>query len=222
MRKSFLLALVALPGAGPALAAQEFEGVFTVRIKDMPGGTALKTYMKGGKYRMEVSMEGQQMAFIADPAAGETYMVVPQQQMVMVIKMSEAEKLAAERTGAAGAGKIEALGKKEEIAGHACEYFRVTHSGGHTDACLATGLGTFRGGSGLFGPPTPRGGSAAPSWAREVLNKGAFPLKVVDQNGGVLWEVTGIEKKTLEAELFVPPANFQRMPMPSFGRPPQN
>jgi hypothetical protein len=221
MRKSFLLSLLAVAGTSSGLAAQEFEGMFTVKVKDMPGGT-LKTFMKGGKYRMEVSMEGQSMAIIADPAAGETYMLVPQQQMAMVMKMSDAEKLAGERAGTAAANaKLEALGKKEEIAGHSCDYYRISDGTRNTDVCLATGLGTFRGGSSLFaGPPGPRSGGGAPSWAREVLAKGAFPLKVVDGNGKVLWEVTAVERKTLEAELFVVPANFQRMAMPSFGRPP--
>jgi hypothetical protein len=221
MRKSFLLSLLAVAGTSSGLAAQEFEGVFTVKVKDMPGGSALKAFMKGAKYRMEVSMEGQNLAIIADPAAGETYMIMPQQQMVMVMKMSEAEKMAAERTGTNTANaRLEPLGKRDEIAGHACEYFRATDGSRSTDVCLASGLGTFRGGAGLFGPPTPRGAGGAPSWAREVLAKGAFPLKVVDSNGNVLWEVTAVERKTLEAELFVVPANFQRMAMPSFGRPP--
>lgn len=222
-RRALPLAGLLLAAAGSSLRAQEFEGVFTSRAKGMAEGAALKTFVKAGKYRMEVVMPGQgAMTIIADPAKGESYMVLPAQQMYMVMKLADAGHLVddAVRRNTSGEGSMVATGRKDEIAGHSCEYYQFKDASTTTDICMATGLGKFHGAESMFGGPPGRGGmTAAPPWARELLRKGAVPLKVVDASGGVLWEVTAIEKKSLEASLFTPPANFRRMEMPG-GRPP--
>jgi len=210
-----LLALSAAP-----VAAQEFEGVFTSRVPG-PGGTLeLKTSVKGARYRMDVALPGQgTVAMIGDPAAGEIYLVMAAQQMIMVMKLPEGDRASEPGTGTEAS--FTATGRKEVIAGHNCEYFRFTEGTNVTEVCFASDLGAFRGGASLFGgPPGRTGMPATPPWARELLRKGAFPLKVARGNGEVVWEVVAVERKSLEAALFTPPANYQRMTMPSFGRPP--
>jgi hypothetical protein len=217
------LIAAALVAASSAIAsAQDFEGSITIRVKGMPGGGPTKAYVKGVKYRVELSAPQGEMAIITDPEAGETYMVMPARSMYMVMKLSDAEQLADSlvRRNVSGEATLTALGKQEEIAGHRCEYFRFRDAKSATDMCITTGLGVLRGGAWMFGGGMPgRGRAETPPWVRELLRKGAFPLKVADTTGVPIWEVLALERKSLEASLFVPPANFQRMQMP--GRPPQ-
>ena len=219
----FALAVPLLCWALP-LAAQDFEGVFTSRAKSPQGGGSveMKASMKPGKYRMDIAMPGQagSMSIIVDPAAGETYMVMPAQQMVMVMKMSEAEKMAEKVVPEMKDAKLTATGRKETVAGHQCEYYRMTANDQTMDICFATGLGGFSMGANLFGPPGRGGPAAAPAWARELMRKDAFPLKVVSSTGDAVWEIVSIEKKPVEASLFTIPSNYRRMEMPSMGRPP--
>jgi hypothetical protein len=220
MRGALLPAAVLLVTSSTIARAQDFEGIVTARVKGMPGGGDMKTYLKGGKYRVEISMPGQgAVAIIADPVAGETYMLMPAQSMYMVMKLADAERMADSliRRKVGEESSLVATGKTEEIAGHRCEYYRFRDGKSVTDVCLTTGLGMFRGGASMFGGGMP--GRSAPPWVRELLQKGAFPLKVTDSVGVAIWEVTTVEKKRLDAALFTLPANYQRMQMP--GRPPQ-
>lgn len=205
------------------LAAQEFEGVLLMRAKGMPGGT-MKGYVKSGKYRMEISVEGRgDMVIIADPAAGETYMVMPSQSMYMVMKMADMERGVDSliRREVGEGATLTPTGKKEAVAGRSCEVFRYKDSRSEMDLCLARELGAFKGAEAFFGGRmTPGRTPQAPPWVREMLRQGAFPLKVSETSGEVIWEVLSMEKRELEAALFVPPANFRRMEMPGFGRPP--
>jgi hypothetical protein len=226
---SLVLPLVFLLPAASTLRAQDFEGVFTARVRNMPVGGEMKTYVKGVRYRMEITMPQGAMAIIMDPVAGETYMVMNAQSMYMVMKMADAERMAdsvLRQNPNPPDLKVTATGKKEQVAGHECEFYRteVAKPAMAMEVCLAKGLGAFRSGGSLFGgPPTPgRPSAAVPEWAKELVRQDGFPLKVVDDKGAVVWEVVSIERKSLEASLFVPPQGFRRMEMPAFGRPPQN
>jgi hypothetical protein len=214
------LALLA-PVAGATVQAQDFEGVITAKVKGMPGGGEMKTFLKGNKSRVEITAPQGAMVVISDPSAGETYMVMPAQSMIMVMKMADAERMADSliRRNASESSLIP-LGKKDEIAGHRCEWYRFREPRTANDLCLASGLGMFRGGAPVFGGGMPGRSPSMPAWAKEMMRKGMFPLKVSDTVGVAIWEVVALEKKPLEASLFVPPANYQRMQMP-MGRPPQ-
>ena len=216
-RRGLLLAGVLLAAPAAIARAQDFEGVVSLRVKGMPGGGEVKAYMKGVRYRTELSGPQGAMAIIVDPIAGETYMVMPAQSMYMVMKISDAERLADSlvRRNVIGEPSLTALGKQEEVAGHRCDYFRFRNAKTANDVCIATGLGVFRGGAALFGGGMPgRGRAEPPPWAQELLRKGAFPLKVTDTTGVAIWEVVALERKPLEASLFVPPADYRRMQMP--------
>jgi len=217
-----LAAAVLLPATAVLARAQDFEGTITAKVRGMPGGGEMKTYLKGNKSRVEITAPQGAMVIISDPAAGETYMVMPAQSMIMVMKMADAERMADSLIRRnASESSLTPLGKKDEIAGHACEYYRYRDAKTATDLCLAGGLGMFRGGAPVFGGLSPGRTPSMPAWAKEMMRKGMFPLKVTDTVGVAIWEVVALEKKPLEASLFVPPANYQRMQMPMMGRPPQ-
>ena len=62
---------------------------------------------------------------------------------------------------------------------------------------------------------------ATNSDAAKLFADGFFPLKVVNTEKGkkeVVLEATRVEKKALEASLFVPPPDYTEMKMPGFGR----
>jgi hypothetical protein len=226
LRGSLLAAALLLTASSSTLRAQDFEGIITAKVKGMPGGGDMKTFMKGGKIRVEVTVPGQgAVAIIPDPVAGETYMVMPAQSMYMVIKMSDAERMAdslVRRNAPGSDASMTATGRMDQIADHRCEYYRFQDARSATDICMASGLGMFRGGAAMFGGMPGRGRQGeTPPWARELMRKGAFPLKVADTTGAMIWEVIALEQKSLDASLFVPPTNFKRMEMPNFGRPPQ-
>src|SRR5438552_795918 len=170
LRRSLLGALVWSAGAGSLLSAQDFEGIITAKIKGMSGD--MKTYVKGNKTRMEMTVQGQgSIAIIPDAAAGETYMVMPAQSIYMVIKMSDAERLAdslIRRKAPAGDASVTATGRKEQIIGHSCEYYRIRDTKSVTDVCLTTELGVLRGGVSMFVPPARGRPSDPPAWAREM------------------------------------------------------
>ena len=63
------------------------------------------------------------------------------------------------------------------------------------------------------------------AWSRD-LEKGMFPLKVVNKDGLTVMLVTAVEKKKLDATMFGVPDGFQDMSAmmggpPGGGRPPQ-
>jgi hypothetical protein len=221
-----MLAAVLGSVSGSNLQAQDFEGIVTAKARAMPSGD-MKSFVKGGKLRIEVVRPGQgEVALIVDPAAGETYMVMPAQSMYMVIKMSDAERMAdslLRRNLPDSSATLTASGRKDQIAGHECEYYRFQDARSATDICVAMGIGVIRGAAAMFGGmPRPGRPAETPPWIRALIRKGAFPLKVADTTGAMIWEVTALEAKQLDADLFVPPAGFRRMDMPSFGRPPAN
>ncbi len=225
--RSFGPLAVALGLAAPsALPAQAFQGVLTMRVRDMPAGSEMRAFIRGGKMRMEVQAAGgAPMVMIADPAAGEEYVLLPGQQVFMAMKLTDLQKLAdtlARGARSPAGSTMTASGKKAAIAGYSCEIYRYRDPHSALDLCLAKGLGTLGGAAGLFGGISGRPGTPSdePPWARELSRQGAFALRVADTTGVAVWEVTRIEKKAVDATLFAPPHGYRRMEMPSLGRRP--
>jgi hypothetical protein len=120
--------------------------------------------------------------------------------------------------------KITATGRKETIAGHECEYY-VMGDKGEMEVCSAKGLGMFMMGQSPMGGALSSMASLAAlatnSDAAKLFADGFFPLKMVNTEHGkkeVVMEATRVEKKPLEASLFVPPPDYKEMKMPGFGR----
>jgi hypothetical protein len=206
-------------GAPTTLGAQAqapFEGIISMRIVgDRQAEMPVKYYVRNGVYRMEMpNMEGRgkggTMAIIVDPAKRESYMLMAEQKMYMVNKLDQLE---GQQTAAAGSADVRRTGRTETIAGYTCEHVIVKSESGETDVCAASGIGTW---VGMQGPGRGRrGGGAQQAWARR-LGSDWFPLKVSTvADGKVIMEVTAVEKQTLDAALFAPPADYQKMP--SFG-----
>jgi hypothetical protein len=207
-----LLAAIPLLLAAPAAGAQSpFEGVITMRMRSerAPEPMTIRYLVREGRFRSEMSMAGMEMAAIVDPVKREVYSVMPAQRMYMVMPLPD-DAAAGGRTP-----EVTKTGRRETIAGHACEHFLVKTEQQTMDVCLATDLPAMMMGGGMG-----RGGrgASADAWVRALGRQPGFPLKVTVQGANeAMLEVTGIEPKKLDAALFSPPSDFQRMQMP--GRP---
>ncbi|MGQ0704167.1 MAG: DUF4412 domain-containing protein [Gemmatimonadales bacterium] len=227
-----LLGAVTLGAVAPPAPAQSkpFEGAVTLRIRELPG--EVQAYVKGARVRMEMQGPMGAMAMIMDPDTNETYMVVPAQQMVMVMKREAMARMADSLAKAAGVGEgtLTATGKQETVADHECEVYRYRDPKSVLDLCVARGLGHLAtaslfaspsGGMGMGRGAPQSGAGRGAQWHALIADRG-FPLRMADSAGVAIWEVTKIEPKEVDASLFVVPATYQRMEMPAFGRrPPQ-
>jgi hypothetical protein len=210
-----LIALFCLPSA--AVAQAKFEGVVTARMASLAGRGGTATYsVKGERLRMDMTgATGVTVTMLHDPSKSLNVMLMHQQKMVMDVSTMQG------RGAAAVQSKKPAMtmtGKKETIAGRECEHVLITSDdGGQIDVCLAKGMGSFIMGGSMGGRG--RGGEAPP----EVLSRlgaDAFPLKVADPKRGVtIFEVTKIEKKSLDDSMFAIPDGYQKIDMGRLGRP---
>jgi len=224
-------------GAGPALA-QNFEGIVAYKMAGKGAGAEMTQMYKGGKTRTEISDgKGQTTAMIMDMSAQTMMVLMPPQKTYMVMDMKRMGQglggllgKGHKDTGAGAAGaagtvpKVVATGRKDTIAGHECEYY-VMGEKGEAEVCSAKGMGMFMmGQSPMGGGTSALAGLAAlgtGSDAAKLFADGFFPLKVVSIEGGkreVVMEATRVEKKPLDAALFVPPPDYKEMKMPGFGR----
>jgi len=198
-------ALLVAVTAGTLAAQSTFEGAISMTLTGDNGkGNDVAYMMKGGKVRMEMGGgRGGPAVMIFDMAEKKMLMLMADQKMYMEQSVAGAVDAAAAKGGTA---TIKKTGNTETIAGYKCEHVLVTDKGETSDVCTATGLGAFRmPGGGRGGPPK------AESWESGV-GDGGFPLKVT-KAGKVVMEVTKIDKKALDASLFAPPADYQKLDM---------
>jgi hypothetical protein len=236
--RSLCATLVAFACATPLALAQPtgFEGVVAFKMMGKGGGAEMTQMYRGSKSRTEISGGGQNTAMIMDMTAGTMTVLMPPQKTYMVMDMKKMGQGLAGMLGkgrkdsGSGGGmpgsmpKITATGRKETIAGHECEYY-VMGEKGEAEVCSAKGLGMFMMGQ------SPMGGAMSSiaalatlgtnSDAAKLFADGFFPLKMVNTEHGkreVVMEATRVEKKSLDASLFVPPPDYKEMKMPGFGR----
>jgi hypothetical protein len=115
-------------------------------------------------------------------------------------------------SSAAGKADVTRTGKTETIAGHKCEHVIVKEEAQTYDVCVAQDLGNFI--NPAFANPMGRG--SASDWSAKIGD--GFPLRVAKGDRTIM-EVTKVEPGTLDAALFAPPTDWQKMQMPGM-RPP--
>jgi hypothetical protein len=235
VRSVYLLLAFGL-GLVPSAHAQSgtFEGSVVYKMGGSGQNVEATQYYKGTKSRTEINTQGQAAVMIMDMTAGTTTMLMPAQKMYMVMdfrKMAEALKglpsgteQGARGAGAAGQPEIKATGRTETVAGYHCEWYTMG-SKGETEVCSAKGLGFFMWGQSPMGRGSASMGAIAGLGANadyaKMFKDGFFPLKLVQNQGGksqVVMEATKVEKKSLDASLFVTPPDYAEMKMPGFGR----
>jgi hypothetical protein len=203
---------VALAALAPSFAgAQTFEGIVTMKVH---GGDSarepreMQYSLRQGAARIDMAVRNDARAvMIFDRDAKTTTMLMPAQKKYLVVPISPG--IGEHRSGDHPRPEIVRTGRKETIAGYECEHWLIKEPEHEVDACVASGLGSFM--------MSVRGREE--SWTGSLRDQQGFPLKVARVGGPTIMEVTKIEKKALDASLFVPPADYQKIEMPA-GPPP--
>ncbi len=220
-------------GAGGSLFGGDFEGEITMAAssKSKPasaGPTTLVFGIKKPKLRIDATgntgsnnpMLGSEGAsVIIDPPQKKGWALMPAQKKAIVLDfekmkgMSAAMKPGVTKTGGGGTGAgappptIEKTGKKDTVAGYACEIWKVTQNDGRrAEICVAEGI-TWMDLSDL-------------GWSNPEITVAAalgsanhFPLRIVsyDAKGteDTRLEATKIDKKKLDDAHFVVPPDYQ-------------
>jgi hypothetical protein len=207
-----------------ASSAYAFEGQVTMKMTVGKDSQTLTYYVKGTKVRMEFTPQEKKnsrsgtMAMIADWEKREMLMVMPEQKMYMVQSMKDVEAAMADNKQ----GDFKPTGRKEKIAGYEAEEYAGTSDGKRMEFWVTNALGKFimanqaRGGG-------PFGRSNKLSDFEKFMRKNEFfALRVIQRgkNGTseeFRMEVVNVDKAPQSDSLFQPPADFERMEMPSLG-----
>lgn len=148
-------------------------------------------------------------AMIYAPEDGIVYTIFPAMSMYAEMSISDMSAAVRTDTSAAATGRaaprppvITHTKQFELIAGHRCEHVLVVTGQQKTDVCMGKGLGVFI---------MPAAGRTE-AWNQVMTEANGFPLKVLNNEGKVIMEVTKIERKALGEALFNVPDNYTKMP----------
>lgn len=200
--------LLALTAASVVQAQSAFEGTLSMTLSGDNGRSTDVTYMvKDGKIRVEMpGGRGGMGVMIMDVAEKKMLILMAAQKMYM--EQSMAGAMAAAQSASRPKATVTRTGRTESIAGQVCEHVTVTEEGGRSsDVCVAKGLGAFQ-----MPSAGGRGGAPQAQGWEDAVGEGGFPLKV-QQGDKVVMLVTAIEKKAMDAALFAPPADYEKMDM---------
>jgi hypothetical protein len=202
--RSMTIAPLVIPAA--LLAQGHFEGAITAKMSGPQGGVTDVTYLvKGDQFRMDMTGRGMAMYMLYDGPKATTTMVMPAQRMYMEMGQMMADQQSQRKTP-----DIKMTGKKETIAGYECEHMLITSDNEQWDVCATKSVGSFMAMTNPMGRGAP---AAATAWQR--IGRDMFPLKVVRPGGSdITFEVTKIEKKSLDNSLFTIPDGFTKMGRP--------
>jgi hypothetical protein len=204
-RMAMLLSLVAASTVG---ALGSFEGVVTYQTN---GKETMQYTAKGNKARMDANTESAMgpMAMIVDNTANTYTIVMPARKMYMTMPIPQASAALDTLRG----GKVTKIGS-ETVAGIPCDDYQGADAKGEKEDtfCLAHGMGNFLWSgqsNGVLQHMVPHVAGLG-----SAISGGAFPLKVVKSNGEVSFLALKVERKSVDASLFAPPAGFTQMQLP--------
>ncbi len=211
-----------LPILAVAAQAADFEGRVSLSMTAGKDRAMPVTYtMKGTMLRMDIEAEGQAMASIINPEKKEMIMLMPDQQMYMVMPIKAAVEAAVNEADLKQ-HNIEKTGRTDTILGYKCEEYVSKDKHTVTEIWIAEGLGTFMGlggGSPMMGGGRSRGGAGA--WENVFKGKPGFPMRVITRDAKSAetfkLEVTKIEPGGVSDADFQPPAGYQKFQMPGLG-----
>lgn len=211
-----------------AEAQSDFQGIITYKtITDKTTGEAT-IFVKGKKSRQETSGGGRTVITITDQGAAKTTTLMPEQRKYMVMDFKAIAKAAgpiprdpAGAKTATNGPKVGATGKKETIAGHTCENYRLAGGTTTLELCIATDLG-FLSLGGMSSELLNAAAASNPEYGRLIaqFKDGFFPLRTSVLEGGkvvMASEVTKVEKKSISDDLFLVPPGYQEIRLPGLG-----
>ncbi len=225
MTRSLLALLVVMVSSatGRVLQAQAFEGTLTFRARGDDGDKTITEWVKGTSIRYDYAgAPGRDGTMIVDGTARTRTVIMPARKMYMTVPYDPAARKPLP-TGDKPQVTWTRTGKTETVAGVRCE---VIHGSGVEDGkpkeanlCVAKGIG--------FGGSTGAGpfGEALAEFANLDLKPGEGIVKVTSIEAGkpeVELELTKVDRRSLAAVDFEPPAGYTRFerPAPAGGPPP--
>src|SRR3954451_16136214 len=163
----------------------------------MAGGHSVSTTMAqhGTKVRQEQQMpNGQSAVSIIDSESGDLVMLMPGQQQYVTMNTKQMQDQMGAKPADTAKLKVTATGKKDTVAGIACETYRIeSPNGPPVEMCAAKGMGTI----GMLGNGPGMGpASANPANNPELLKlakEGFLPLRTV------IMDAKGAPSMTMEA-----------------------
>jgi len=187
--------------------AQEFEGKVSFNVFENDQLRSMEYLIKGNKFRFDSNEEGKQASVIMDLASKQFMIIMPEQKMYMVTQIPDTKTETGYTEDNEKDTKFEKTGETKEILGLTAEKWVFQKGDDKGEAWMAKGLGSFK----IFDNPMNR---QRPEWQKEIVEEGYFPLVVYD-NGKKAFEVTKIEKKSLDNSMFEVPAGFQKFNVPN-------
>ena len=193
--------------SAPLPGQQPFEGIVTLQMTTAGMTMQPVVYVKGHRSRANMNMGGREMYLLTDSQKETMTMVMPAQRAFMAM---DPEKL----IDTTKTGELKPTGKNETIAGITCEHFVHVDGKNETDVCVARGMGTFLG---IASPPGRGANRGMASILRRIgarFREGAFMLKVEIKEAGTTqttFEVTKVERTSVDAALLTMPEGFQDM-----------
>jgi hypothetical protein len=163
---------------------------------------------KGGKLRVDVpEPDGRTAHTIFDPVGPKLTIILDSQHLAL--QMPPPAAVPGDTTKPP---TITRTGKHETVAGYDCEDWEIAdEKGNHQSTCVAQGLP-------FFDFSATAGATGGHSWAEELRDKNAFPLRArdVDASGKEIsrMEVTRIERRPVDDSAFIVPPGFNAMAVP--------
>lgn len=201
LNTTFALILFLL--AGTAIAQEAFEGKVVFDVEADGEQQVMDYYAKDRRFRMEMPDEGGSILF--DSQALKMYVIMDEQKMYMESQMMPLSM--------GGAGSVSKTGETKTILGYDCEKFLFEQEDLKGEAWMTKELGAF-----MFFMESQQ---EMPAWQSEVLDAGYFPLQVKQfnkrENSQSVYNVIEVTPMELSSDLFVPPANYQKLDLMNLG-----
>jgi len=208
---AILIAVIAaLLAPTPALAAP-FEGHIKMKMQSRKGDAQIISYaMKGQRLRMEIPSGKETMVGLMDWEKREMSMLMPGQNMYMVIEMKDVPQIEDQVKKTQENTTLEKTSETATIVGRETTKYIAREGKNVTELWLTEGLGSWINMSG-GNPMKPKKLS---DWEKEVIAKGMFPLRMVglDAKGKESYnmEVVELIPQKLDDAIFLPPAGYTR------------
>jgi hypothetical protein len=200
---SLILSLLIILFSEVALTQENFEGKVKFDVEEDGKKQVMDYYAKDKKFRMEVPDKGGTILF--DSQALKMYVIMDEQKMYMETQMMPLSM--------GGDGSVSKTGETKNILGHECEKFIFDQENLSGEAWMTKDLGAF-----MFFMESQQD---MPAWQSEVLDAGYFPLEVTQYNKREktksVYNVIEVEPMELSDDLFIPPANYQKLDMMNLG-----
>jgi len=201
-----LLCLVCL-GCPSLVLAGSFEGVVVMRRSSDGEVSTHKTYFKGEKMRADGERDGDYMVW--DSTTNEGFVVESQERSMMILprihlRPEDVKKMFEGTT-------VTKTGKRSKVAGYPCEIYVGKDDDGTSEVCVAKGISN----AAFYGLLTsdPAGGGGYPSWVRDIIKDGGFPLREIerDESGkeASREEAIHIKAQRVDDSLFTPPVGYR-------------